>query len=567
MVDIGQAPAQMLPRNPTQMLLYSVGGIPTDDLSHAITDMHRAAATYQKADAYYRGEVPEVFASVRLRRALKRNGMNFQLNFAKTPVDAVSDRLEISSITAGDDEDLTQALEDMWEYNCMELEAPNVQHKALKFGDYYVFIWPNQDDPTKVDIFPQDPRTVRAFYDPQNPRVTLFTAKRWQISPPSAEALQFRVDLYYPNRIEQWISRPGSDGTKEDDYVPLTNQVDSEGNATHLIVNPFNVIPIVHFRTGADEYGTPEHKGFWSVTDAIHKLVMAHLAGVDYQSFPQRWALMTEDGDSSEPAALDEGLFSIDMQDQGITYDMGAEAASQFRSDPGSLWYMQGVKQVGQFETSDPTVFMTPIEFYLKAGAQITSTPLHYFDVAGDTPSGESLRAAEAPFIKKVRTRQLAFGAAWKKVFQIALLMCGHPNVSTDVRWMPAATTDDVTTWEVALAKQKAGVPVTQTILEGGYTADQVAAWRNDGQADLPQKLGLVNQLGLALVGVAQAVKVNAITPEQINPFLVTIMNAIQDDPTALIQSGHYDVDDDGDDDLHPVITNPNNDDDSGGPA
>lgn len=563
MVDVGQSPAQMLPRNPTQAMLYTWGGVPKDDLSHAIQEMHRAAATYQKADAYYRGEVPEVFASVRLRRALKSHGMSFQLNFAKTPVDAVAERLEISSITAGDESDLTQDIEALWTYNCMELEAPNIQQKALKFGDYYVFVWPNDEDPTKIDIFPQDPRTVRAFYDPENPRKTLFVSKRWQISPPSAQSLQFRIDMYYPDRIEQWISRQGSEGTKEDDYEPF---VGPDGS-THIIDNPFGVIPIVHFRTGADQYGTPEHKGFWAVTDAIHKLILAHMAGVDYQSFPQRYALTAEGSDSSEPSALDEGLFSIDMQEQGITYDVGAEGASQFRSDPGSLWYMNDVKTVGQFDVADPAVFMTPIEFYLKAGAQITSTPLHYFDVQGDTPSGESLRAAEAPFIKKVRTRQLAFGAAWKRVFELALLMSGKPNAAIDVRWMPAATTDEAGTWEVALAKQKAGVPVIQTLLEGGYTADQVAAWRKAGQADLPQKLGLVNQLGLALVGVAQAVKVNAISPEQINPFLVSIMNAIQDDPAQLIQSGTFDVDDDGDDDLHPEITNENNDDDAGGPA
>lgn len=563
MVDVGQAPAQKLPANPTTALLYNYGGQPKDDLSLALKEMHVAAAQYEKADLYYRGEVPEVFASVRLRRALKRHGMSFQLNFGKTPVDAVAERLEISSVTAGDAEDLTSSISDMWDYNFMELEAPNVHQKALKFGDYYVFVWPNEDDPTKIDIFPQDPRTVRAFYDPSNPRKPLFTAKRWQISAPSEEQLQFRIDLYYPDRIVQWISRKGTKGNKEEDFEPYSGPDDS----THIIVNPFGRIPIVHFKTGADQYGIPEHKGFWSVTDAIHKLVLAHLAGVDYQSFPQRYAIAAEDSDSSEPSALDEGLFDINMEEQGITYNMGAEAAGQFRSDPGSVWWMTGVKSVGQFDTSDPTVFMAPIEFYLKAGAQITSTPLHYFDVQGDTPSGESLRAAEAPFIKKVRTRQTAFGASWKRVFELALLMSDHPNAKIDIRWMPAASTDDQGTWEVALAKQKAGVPVNQTLLEGGYTAPQIEAWREAGQADLPQQLSLVNQLGNALVGMAQAVKVNALTAQQANDFLIPVMNAILDDPKRLIQAGTYDVDDDGDDDLQPTITNPNNDDDSGGPA
>ena len=54
---------------------------------------------------------------------------------------------------------------------------------------------------------------------------------------------------------------------------------------------------------------------------------------------------------------------------------------------------------------------------YVRAMAQTTRTPVHRFDSQGNPPSGQSLRVAEQPFIKKVKYRQNSFGArAWSAV-------------------------------------------------------------------------------------------------------------------------------------------------------
>ncbi|NEE45582.1 hypothetical protein G3M55_13295, partial [Streptomyces sp. SID8455] len=68
---------------------------------------------YAKAQAYYDGDVEEVFSSSRIRRALAAKGIDFRLNFAKTPVTAVVKRLKIAAITSPDDAQ-SEALATIW---------------------------------------------------------------------------------------------------------------------------------------------------------------------------------------------------------------------------------------------------------------------------------------------------------------------------------------------------------------------------------------------------------------------------------------------------------------------
>jgi len=47
--------------------------------------------------------------------------------------------------------------------------------------------------------------------------------------------------------------------------------------------NPLKKLPVFHFRNDPP-YGQPEHKGFYGPQDAIDKLIISHVAGVDYPS-------------------------------------------------------------------------------------------------------------------------------------------------------------------------------------------------------------------------------------------------------------------------------------------
>lgn len=435
------------------------------DLMAGVAALDGSAWDYQRADAYYTGAVPEFFASLRMRRAMARTGIAYRFNFAAIAVDAVAERLKLAAVTCVDAA-ADAALRDIWLRNKIALQSRQIIRRACEFGDAYVIVWPNPDD-DGVDITYNSPQCVRMFYDVENPLQKSYAVKRWQLA-----TKQYRADVYYPDRIERWITKPGAKGNKLGDWMEYSD--DDAG--TWPLDNPFGQIPVFHFRND-QPYGTPEHKGFYGPQDAIHKLVSSHMAGVDYQAFPQRWAMVAADADSTEAAAEDEDTFAFALADTGNTVPPMGEARSQFTADPGSLWYMRGVTGVGQFETADHGNFTEPMLTYLRAGSEITNTPLHRVDPTGDAPSGESLRTAEAPFVHKVEDRQLSYGDTAREMFEFALLVAGFPNADVTVRWVPAQTVNDLEGWQTVAAKIACGVPKDQAFLEAGYSDEQVAAW------------------------------------------------------------------------------------------
>jgi hypothetical protein len=509
------------------------------DLAQALKEMRKARPDYDKAEDYYCADVPEIFASARMRRAMRRSGINYQLNLARIVVESVVDRLEISAITSDDESGPNDLIQQVMECNKFQLQGTNVLRRACEFGDAYVIVWPRENassvggvyQPEDIAIWYQDPRTVRVFYSDDNPLEVEFAAKKWE------ENGRTRVDLYYADRIESFVSKKQGKAKNAADFEPTTgsNRDDSDADAdddnpAHITPHNLGCVPVFHFRTGADQYGEPEHRGFFPVTDMIHKLAISHMAGVDYQSFPQRYALMDPDSDTSEAARLDEGLYSFEMQQGGTTEPYGTEARSQFKADPGSVWMAPGIKGFGQFDAADPKNFTDPMEFYIRMGATVSNTPLHYFDPSGDAPSGESLRTAEAPFIKKVENRKLSFGDTWREVFTLVLQMLGHDKAKVVVHWKPSASNDDEFSWQVAQLKQAAGVPVEQTLLENGYTATQVEEWEQDGQQGMPQKVALMLQLGEAVASFSTGVAAGVITADQVNQIIVKLIGDVADD-------------------------------------
>lgn len=442
------------------------------DLRRGLLELDETTPDFEKAHSYYRGNVEEYFGSLRMRRVLKESGGGVRFNFAKRPVDAVADRLEIAGITTTTVA-LNDTIQEVWESNSLDLEAGAIMRRACEYGDAYVIVWPRDPEGQDVAMYYNSPVTTRIVYDDENPLVKLFAIKRWVEMLPTLGSIdeRHRVDLYYPDRIEKYISRAGTAGEDETAFEIFT---DNEGDEWPYD-NPFGEIPVFHFRTDRP-YGIPLHEGFYGPQDAINKLVVSHLSSVDFQSFPQRYALLEAGTDTDDSA--DEVDFPVDDDEDTVR---SGEGDSQFTASPGSLWNMRGVKGVGQFDVADPAVFIEPMLTYLRMGAELTNTPLHRVDPTGDHPSGESLRTAEAPFIKTVRSMQRLFGSTWREVFEFALHVVGVDNQPVTVQWAPAQTMEDKDFWEVAEKKVALGVPLDQILIEAGYTQDQVTAWLGTG--------------------------------------------------------------------------------------
>lgn len=123
------------------------------DLGLAIGALSGAHNDYRTAEAYYDGDVDERFSSNRLSRAIMKSGMDTRFNFAKKPVEAVADRLEVAAISS-EDAAANAQIQEMWEGNALGLEAPLLMRNACRFGDAYLIVWPSDDGTDEADAEP-----------------------------------------------------------------------------------------------------------------------------------------------------------------------------------------------------------------------------------------------------------------------------------------------------------------------------------------------------------------------------------------------------------------------------
>lgn len=495
---------------------------PRADLMYGIEELTEARPAYDQAALYYDGKVPEVFSNARLRRALMAHHIDFDLNFAKTPVDAVTDRLEIAGITGQNDE-VTALISKIWQDNQLDLEMPDTFRRAGEYGDAYLIVLPVEDETgvtVRVEMFYNSPQTVRVIYAEDNPRRKAYTIKRW------CEGRTQRAELYYDDRTERWTTDPGCRGDKPADWRPWP--ADPADPESWVLPHEWGEQPVFHFRTDRP-YGTPEHYGAYGPQNAITKLQSTHMGTVDYQGAPQRYALTetsTTDTSDLEPGDFDDGDWPPAEQGLGPS-DSGDD--SSLKAGPGEMWLLRGYKAVGQFDAANPSVFLDPILFNVRAMAQICTTPLHLFDPSGEQPSGQSVRAQDAPFTKKVANRQLSYGATVREAFVFALRRLGVEDPIVTIHWKPAETVDDVEGWQTVQAKITAGVPRRQALIEAGYRAEQVDAWlAGADDAELQRRVDVLASLADSAQKLGSAAALGVLTPEQVTGLLAGTIDDLE---------------------------------------
>jgi len=404
-------------------------------------------SVYIKAEEYYEGDVAERFASARNAR-LFGTDYDSKLNFCRPVVDAVLDRLELKNLK-GTTQEATKMVNRVAEHNQLDLEAPEIHRRTLEYGDTFAIVWPNGDG--EWDITLNSPRGMALVYDPENPRKKLYAVKMWRVSDSET-----RMNVFFADRIEKYIT-PKGDPSEASDWT-LIDTVDNE----------FGEVPVFHFRTSRP-FGRPEHADFYDAQDYINKEFVQSMITIDYQGAPQRYAL-AKAGASSEVDDFNEG-------------DTDRENVNALKNGPGELWYLANVEKVGEFQPADPKVFWEPIKNTIRAGASLTNTPLHYFERTGNVPSGEALRTAEAPLLKKVRARAASFGQTWKEIFAF-ILKAENINAKVEITWGEMESQDEGARWDVAIKKRNAGVSIAQTLREAGYDEDEIPGILEEARAE-----------------------------------------------------------------------------------
>jgi hypothetical protein len=253
-----------------------------------------------------------------------------------------------------------------------------------------------------------------------------------------------RLNLFYPDRIEKYVSRTRGEAPSLDpkDLVPL-----AEGEAQN---NPYGVVPVFHFANNADlgMNGRSELDAAIPVQDGLNKSVLDMLVAMEFSAYRQRWAAGIE-----------------------IEYDTDGKAIAPFTAGVDHLWITENPQaHFGDFEAAELDQFLKVKDSFRVDMASVTGTPLHYFlQTAGDFPSGESLKKAETRFLAKVRDRQESFGQVWGDVMQFALRIEGRGDARLITQWEDAAPIGEREILENILLKTRLGLSREQALIEAGY--------------------------------------------------------------------------------------------------
>jgi len=408
----------------------------------------------------------------------------FALNLCPAVVDATRDKLKITGFGVqsagfspyppqeGRDESrtLNGEIERIWRTNRMAIRCGEVHKEVLRSGDAYLIVWPGDDG--LVRIFPNSAETCTVQYDDEDPGRILWAAKHWR-----GADKRMRLNLFFPDRIEKYVSKNEQDGFLPDaksfvrlgslaseisyshqpSLFPEMNDGRGEppdtagGTDISVIENPYGVVPVFHFANNADigAFGISELESAMPAQDGLNKAVLDMLVAMEVCAFRQRWVAGIE-------VKLNEST---------------GEPVAPFTTGIDTVWQSENPDaRFGDFAASDLEQFLKVKDGFRIDIASVTGTPLYYLmpQMRG-FPSGESLRKAETRFLAKVRDRQEQFGAVWADAMSFALKVAGHRHVSLITNWEDASPKSEREMLENLRLKKELGISVEQALKEAGY--------------------------------------------------------------------------------------------------
>ena len=420
-----------MPTEPTETQVLT-------DLQRAYKALSGKRKAYTDLWAYYDGKQPTVYTSKRLKEIFRDLDATFNENWCSVVIDCATDRINLEGFAVADSADAGGKLTTLFQELQLGLEADDVHEAALVTGEAFLIAWKEEGDELP-QVYYNDPRLCHLFYDAENPRKKSFAAKWWV-----DQQLKMRLTLYYPDRLEYYVSRGKHDHVSSaNTFQPLPDDP--------VVDNPFEEIPIFHFR--------PERRiikgdlaNVVPLQNGINKMLSDMMVAAEYGAFKQRWVISNGD-------------------------------ISKLNNSPNEVWGVptgDGIgqqSQVGQFDA-------TPLENYLKAidslsaaVAIISRTPKHYLFSQVGTPSGEALIAMEAPLNKRVQNHIDRFTITWREVAAFLLKLSGAtevPLISIQPQFTRPETIQPETEARIRKANVDSMVPLVTALRWEGKTQAEI---------------------------------------------------------------------------------------------
>ena len=343
-----------------------------DDLSRRLFTSY---ADDQRFDRYYEGT--QRLAHIGLAVPPELRKFETVLNWCRTVVDSVSDRMRMKAFYLPGEQQASEALRESWDYNNLDSESIAHHQEMLILGRGFVSVGANEEDPEFPLIQVENPRELAVDIDHRHRR--LRAAVRVMPSENDAPGTPSNAVLYLPDSTMRLKRHQGRWVVEDRDDHRLGR------------------VPLVMFlnrRRVGQWTGVSEMVDAIPLVDAAARsLTNLQLAG-ETHSVPQKYVLGMSKGDfvdaNGNPIPAWEAYFN-------------------------AIWANQNKDaKVGQFAASDLSNFHNTVDHYASKLAGLYGLPARYVGITSVNPAAEgAIRAEEARLILNVEKKAALAGDGW----------------------------------------------------------------------------------------------------------------------------------------------------------
>jgi hypothetical protein len=493
--------------------------ITPDDLKWAIAAFATRQDVYLKTRNYYHGIQDLSFATPKFKSAFGSLFSSFAYNRCRPVVDAQANKLRVkgfqvsgvdltglaivpegsqSPTGAGQDQagaqnDLSSQAMTLWRLASMPLREGELYVEQATTGDAYGVVYFDAAPPLGTGlprIYPNRADVMRVRYDDDG-RITM-AVKAWLVTQAGPDLNKRRITFYTPTEIVRLITTgtAQSELPKELGQYTLYKEVNFLGQS---VVNPvahnLGRVPVVHYANNAPmvgDFGISELQDVIPLQDALNKAIADMLVAMEYNAFPQRYAIGIEKPEPNEFGKI----------------------VLPWKAGPGEVWYSTAKDaKFGSFEVANLDQFLKVQDNFDLDIARVSSTPIYWLLMSGNFPSGESQKTAAAPFTGKLEDRQKANGASHAEALSMMFQLMGVKDpLLIDTEWESAEPRSQREQAEVGKIMADAGIPLEIVARVMGLDAqDMLIITDAEAQAQAAQDKALAQVQGLQLTSQLNA--------------------------------------------------------------
>lgn len=388
-------------------------------------------------DRYYRGDHPLPYVPSELRTDYMRMLCDARLNFMRIVVTSPAERLRVQGFRPRGSETHDSETWAWWLDNRLDVDSNMTLTNALSMGRGYVFVW--RDRRGEVRSQAEDPRMTIVAHDSYDRHKRVAGLRLWLDDWTDT----VRADLWLSDAVYRFVARanhvralktwpqpwqpafPINDVEVRRDALFNREEAAASFNdwATQWIEldferNPTAEIPIVPFvnqpSTLAAVDGESELDDVWPTQNRINENLFNRQLAAWTAAYQQKWATGIDipvDPDTGKP------VMPYKASVTRIWADTSAEA------------------KFGAFPAVDLGNYIKANDADVKGIAVVTRTPRHYLVETGQTPSGDSIKSAEAGLVAKVREKSTDFGHSFGEVARLRAVLAREDAPPMETIW------------------------------------------------------------------------------------------------------------------------------------